>query len=270
MVSERDKGRQSRQVRSAVVRLHRWVGLFSFIVLLGIVVTGVVLNHGVDLDLDERRVTSSGVLRLYGMEPGGTPVGYEVAGKRVVEWDETIFFEGRLLDFKGELVGVAPLTGEIAAVCREAVYLLDEEGTLLESVSSALLPAAPIEAVARLDDGALVLRAEGSGWVLQPGIGVEPWSGVDAEWMVGGAVGDAEREGLLESLRGEGLPLSRVILDFHSGRIFGPIGVLVYDAAAIAVLLLSATGLWLAIRNFYRSGRGRGRSSSSEGNRWEN
>jgi len=59
-------------------------------------------------------------------------------------------------------------------------------------------------------------------------------------------------ESLAQSIRktyqGEGVDLERVILDLHSGRIVGKIGVVFMDAVAIGMLLLVASGsflLWL-------------------------
>ncbi len=49
--------------------------------------------------------------------------------------------------------------------------------------------------------------------------------------------------------RGEGLSLERLLLDLHSGRIFGSIGVLVYDLLALALGFLSISGLVLWFRS---------------------
>ncbi len=50
---------------------------------------------------------------------------------------------------------------------------------------------------------------------------------------------------LRNTWRGTGLPLERVLLDLHSGRILGEAGVWLVDAAALLFLLLAASGLWL-------------------------
>ncbi len=42
--------------------------------------------------------------------------------------------------------------------------------------------------------------------------------------------------------------MERVLLDLHSGRIFGPVGVLVYDLLALALGFLSISGLLLWFR----------------------
>jgi len=65
------------------------------------------------------------------------------------------------------------------------------------------------------------------------------------KWAEQHNLSDDEREQLLAAFRGNGLKLERVILDLHSGRIFGRYGVYLMDFAAIALLWLSLSGLWV-------------------------
>jgi len=44
------------------------------------------------------------------------------------------------------------------------------------------------------------------------------------------------------------LPMERIMLDLHSGRILGRAGVYIMDAAAIGFLVLAASGVWLWVR----------------------
>ena len=59
---------------------------------------------------------------------------------------------------------------------------------------------------------------------------------------------------------GEGPSLERVLLDFHSGRIFGPVGIVVYDLLALMVLVLSISGLIIWVRG-KRNGKRKHKSS---------
>ena len=70
-------------------------------------------------------------------------------------------------------------------------------------------------------------------------------SNEDIEWTERYSLDEDEYEQLLVAYRGNGLKLERVILDLHSGRIFGDYGVYLMDAAAIALLWLSFSGLWV-------------------------
>jgi uncharacterized iron-regulated membrane protein len=49
---------------------------------------------------------------------------------------------------------------------------------------------------------------------------------------------------IVETWRGAGLPVSRVLADLHSGRLFGKAGVFVMDIVALSVVLLAVTGVW--------------------------
>jgi uncharacterized iron-regulated membrane protein len=48
------------------------------------------------------------------------------------------------------------------------------------------------------------------------------------------------------------LPLERVLLDVHSGRIFGRYGPLAMDLAALALAVLALSGIWIYLRTLRR------------------
>ena len=70
----------------------------------------------------------------------------------------------------------------------------------------------------------------------------------DFEMAVATPAPAEQREAALRAFRGEGIPLYRVLLDLHSGRLFGTLGVWIVDAAAVAMLFLTMTGVWYALR----------------------
>ena len=66
------------------------------------------------------------------------------------------------------------------------------------------------------------------------------------------------RQAIVRHYRGNGMSLERILLDSHSGRIFGTAGVIIYDILALAVGFLAISGLvlWLrGRRNGNRNGR---------------
>ena len=68
---------------------------------------------------------------------------------------------------------------------------------------------------------------------------------IDAKWA-GKIVPSSELAARLQhEYRGNGLSVERVMLDIHSGRILGEWGVYLMDGAAIAFLVLAASGIWL-------------------------
>ena len=75
---------------------------------------------------------------------------------------------------------------------------------------------------------------------------------------------DRRMQAIIDVAGQHGLPLERVLLDLHSGRIFGEAGVWLVDAAALLFLLLAGSGLWLWGRR-HASGRARERDSKARG-----
>lgn len=71
---------------------------------------------------------------------------------------------------------------------------------------------------------------------------------VDAAWAAPAPIPQALHQRLLSDYRGKGLPVERVILDLHSGRIVGTWGPWVMDAAAVVLIFLVATGCWMWLR----------------------
>ncbi|MDP3677938.1 MAG: hypothetical protein Q8R23_02450, partial [Methylotenera sp.] len=51
------------------------------------------------------------------------------------------------------------------------------------------------------------------------------------------------------------LPLERIVLDLHSGRIFGRYGPLLMDVAALVLIVLSFSGVWIYLRTVRRQPR---------------
>jgi hypothetical protein len=75
------------------------------------------------------------------------------------------------------------------------------------------------------------------------------WNPVDAElaadgidWSSAQKAPEDLRKTALNNYRGEGISLSRLITDLHTGRLFGGFGFLLTDLAAIVILVLTITG----------------------------
>jgi len=71
---------------------------------------------------------------------------------------------------------------------------------------------------------------------------------------------EAISKAISQDYLGEGLPLERILLDLHSGRLFGKIGVYVMDSAAVLMIVLTITGLIIWIRRIWRKSRRQERS----------
>ena len=243
-----------RGTRRIVVALHKWLGLGSVLIVIVIAVTGIVLNHGAELELDSEMMEDRWLLEWYGIAPEGEPEGYACGEHWIVEWSDAWFFDDHSLGGEGPLVGAGMVGDEYVAASAGSLLVLDEEGQVLEKLDEASLPPGEIAKIGLVAENSLALKiSDGQAFEMPELLEVRPLREPDkATWFESSTVPEEVRDRVQVAYRGEGLPVSRVVLDLHSGRFFGRAGVIIYDLAAVVLLILAGTGIWLGIRGSRR------------------
>lgn len=223
---------------------HRRVGLLAVVLVIILAITGIMLNHTEQLGLDENYVQSSLVLDWYGLEPEGEPQAYAVHPHSISQWQQQIYFDhGLITTSQQKLRGAITLGPLLIAAFDSELLLISEQGELVERVSISLgkitrLGVSQQRAVIATDDAHYYKADEN----------IIDWVAIGDEaiaWSEPASLSAATRNALLQSFRGNGLSMERLVLDLHSGRLFGRYGVYLMDAAAIALLWLSLSGLWV-------------------------
>jgi len=242
-------------------RLHRSFGAFAVIFVLSMVISGLVINHSNDLGLDQRKVSQSSVLGWYGLGKPSSIQSYAVGN----DW---LSFAGSQLYLNDK--SVAMLQGGVGAVSNGNLYiaagsdellLLDQDGGLVERIPWASISTAPIEAIGLQANMLVSVKTADQVWLADADLltwqpAEEPLT--NPHWSSSEPAPDAIQVSITSLYRGDGLSLERVLLDLHSGRIFGSIGVLIYDLLALALGFLSISGLVLWFRS-RRNGKGKKR-----------
>lgn len=247
---------RARFFRQTLLVWHRRLGLVAAALVFIVTVTGILLNHAASLKLKDQIVSNPAVLDWYGMSPAGAPIGYR-AGDGWISWlGGRLFLNGRqIVERMGEIKGALELDGMLVAGSARELLLFTKQGELIERLGAASLPG-PISGLGRTKHGALVLRTAAGRFQARPRLVGWVRSAEPATWVVPAKIPADVREQVVVAYRGRGLPLERVILDLHSGRIFGAWGPYAMDAAALALILLAASGVY----NWVRLRRGGSRS----------
>ncbi len=238
--------------RVALWHWHRRLGYVLIVFIMLLSVTGILLNHTEDLQLDSQPVTQPALLALYGL---GKP---QVQSQPVQEaWlshvDGQLYINGqRSQPCVGDYVGavaVAPsaaLPALYVVACREELLLLATDGSLIERYSATLGLPTPLEALGTCipANTGLCFSAQQQRWLLDTEAG--QWQPTDSQPQAPVmAQLPAHLQSALESqlLR---LTWERVILDLHAGRLFG-LGPWLMDAVGLAIMLLACSGLLSAL-----------------------
>jgi len=229
---------------------HRYIGISTAVFVIVLTVTGLVLNHTDELELDSSYIQADLLLDWYGIESSGKLTSYTSGPISVTAVNKQVFWGNEPLSHVS-----APLTGllvykELVVIAAGGVLgLYTIGGELIEKLEHVAGVPTDIMAIG-ITAQELVAIKTARGIYLTDDSMLE-WRRADNPevlWSEASPVPPGLEEALQARYRGIGLPMERVLLDLHSGRILGRAGVYLVDAAAILFLLLAISGIWLWTR----------------------
>ena len=240
---------------------HRRIGLTATAFVLMLSVTGLLLNHTEDLNLDSSYVKSALLLDWYGIKTPKSPLSYKAGGHWISQLAERLYFDGhelatREVDEDDSLVGAVKLGDSVAVAIEGHLMLISSSGELIETLGGAEGVPAGMRAIG-LSGDRLVVRASHGDYFADEDLSHweesdESETLADAVWARPAAPPKNLYDRLADAYRGKGLSTERVVLDLHSGRILGTPGVLVVDFMALALCMLALSGLWMWIKHARR------------------
>lgn len=241
---------------------HRYIGIAAALLVILLAVTGLLLNHTDRLQLDRRHVTNETLLGWYGIEAPHTATAYRAGALWLVQLDTRLYLVSDKVQQRELAAADGPLQGALAyrdmlvVALGDRLLLLTPQGELIEQLGAAEGVPAAITGLGRTAHNRLALATSRGTFIADPDLlrwqpaGKAPAGIV---WSQPAALPEALHDRLAQAYRGKGLPLERVILDLHSGRIIGPGGVYLMDAAAIGMLFLACSGIWLWLMRLIRN-----------------
>ena len=243
--SHKDKSR-ARLLRSLYI-WHRYMGLFAALFVIVLTITGLALNHTDELGLDSTTVQSNTLLDWYGIQAPDIQNSYRAGAHHITEAGENVYWDSaEIPGVTAPLIGVVENSGLVIIAVEGRLLLFTANGELVERLGSAAGVPAGMQAIGLTTDGNLAIRAAHGYY--QTDADFLEWhesDSLDAVWAHSEKPPLQLKQAIQASWRGNGLPMERVMLDLHSGRILGSWGVYLVDAAAILFLLLAISGVWL-------------------------
>lgn len=237
---------------SRIVRKwHGHAGVAATLFLVLLVITGIILNHEEALKLDKREVSTPWLMRWYGINAANPEMGY-LMDDRYFSWEGEKWALGdkSLPGSPEHPVGAVAVNGIHFVATSSALYIFQADGQLVDKLEKQALPAYPVLALGLTGDN-VVLQTPSGMMASADGL---TWQKINipTTW--------SELQPLPEEIKRQmtvllapGISLERILLDVHSGRIFGRYGPWVVDAVAIALLLLGVSGVWIYVRSLKQS-----------------
>jgi len=229
---------------------HRKVGISAAFFVMLLVVSGLLLNHTDELKLQNIFVKNEKLLEWYHIQPKSQIKSFRVDQHWVTQIDSRLYFDQmELADHIGNLFGVVSISDGYVVALDRSLLILTLSGEIVEGLSGAEGVPSGIKSIGLSEEEGIVIKAAHGDYLAD--LDAMEWrekDGMLVNWSESQEAPENLYDQLLILYRGKGLPLERVILDIHSGRILGQAGVLLIDFMAVLFLLLAMSGVWMWLK----------------------
>lgn len=225
-------------------RWHRRLGAVFGLVAMLFAFTGVLLNHADTLGLNTRLVYHPALMQWYGIEVP-EPVAFAVDDHWLSHWsgNQLYFGESEVTFCEPPMTGAVAWQQQIVVACGDGLVLLTQAGEFIERLGAIYRLPAPITGLA----GGQQLYLKTPAGTYQADLEALSWTpvAIDPQAVAPSSLPSGIESVLRARVAGAELTLGRVLADIHSGRILGALGAWLADIAAVGMLFLGASGLWM-------------------------
>jgi len=228
---------------------HRYMGLSAALLVMILAVTGLFLNHTEKFELDSQFIESNWLLDWYDIEPPQRIISYTAQGNTVSLVEDQLYLNKQFISgHYDSLAGAIYFQDMIIVAIDKQLLLFTTDGELIERLIDINEQSLTLGAIGKISDKLLAIQTDN---ILLTDADLNQWQPpsdqqlMQIEWSSPAALPVKAQQQLSHRYRANILTLERIMLDLHSGRIMGNIGVFLMDAAAVILLLLSFSGIWI-------------------------
>lgn len=229
---------------------HRRLGITALLVILIVSVTGLALTILPGSELGRSEVDWEPVQKLYGKSPKVGPICSKADEMWICQIDQGIYTPSQFLaQLDSGFVGAIAYQGGYAVATATKLWVFTSEGAAADEIDSLLLPGTVLS-IGTNPAGGVFLRI-GTADISEIYRGTPDltfWEAVDSDDVSWSAVGDAPGDvvsAVLTIFRGAGVPVYRLVLDLHTGRLFGIVGIVLVWIGTVLLIALAISGAWM-------------------------
>jgi hypothetical protein len=219
--------------------------------------TGILLNHTNTLSLSDHPINNALLLKHYAIS-SPNDIRFYQQGSLIVTNNLFWLNNKFLLESASSIISATFIRSDqeekppiILLISSDQIYFFNQEGDLIDQIGEELGLPKNINAVS-IDGRNIIFRSQieyfqtTSNFLSYKKINLI----IEPNWIRPIRVSKKTREQAILAYRSKLLSLERIILDAHTGRILGFLGVLFMDLIAILLILLSISGVYIWIRSF--------------------
>lgn len=227
---------------------HQRFGLAAALFLIWLGSSGAILSRSDQFGFDAMRVRWDWLTAWYGLSAEAPRMGFEAHGHWMAATRESTLLDARVVEPRiPPPVGFVPLAGmigrQLVIGTTESLVIVGEDGVRVDELRAPILPVASLRRIGTTADGGIAVqdfdafesRDGGNTWVA-----VLPQS---VNWSQPAPLPSAQRKAI-EQFAKPSVLVEQVLIDLHSGRLFGPIGAWIITLVGVLALGLSISGVW--------------------------
>jgi hypothetical protein len=225
------------------------MGLLAAVVLLMLAITGMALNHTQLLRLQNRFIDHETVLDWYGIFAPTPQQTFKTSTHYFSQLEQQFYWNQQLiLQTEGLLKGAVETEAFMVIALDHAIVLLSFTGEVIETIEKN-----NIEQIGLDQQKQIVIQQLGKKLVSKDGLLSWHLTPVmPIKWSEPTELPDTMKRMIKRQFRTTILPLERVLLDLHSGRFFGKIGVIIVDISGVLLIILIFSGSSLGLKHWFK------------------
>jgi len=229
---------------------HRYMGVSAAVFVLLIAATGLLLNHTSDFGFGKQHVRAGWILDWYGIRAPEHLLSFAADKHYITLMGEDLYLDQEEIRAHARQLVGASFSGDMLVIAvNDSILLLTPDGEQVDYLGGNDGVPSGIQQIGLDATDSIIVRTDDERY--RPDADFLRWQRLDKHastirWASPVQISPAFKAALQHHFRGEVLPVERVLLDMHSGRIFGRFGVWLFDAIAIILILLalSGTSIW--------------------------
>ena len=229
--------------------LHRYFGIAAAILIAMLTTTGILLNHTDQLELDQKLLTNRLILDWYGVKPAAI-TSYSASHYWLSFDSKNVYLNKKSIHQCQKLIGAVMNNDYLVAACSNQLLILTTSGDLIEIIDKSLGLITPVTQIGEHEGQLFINTPTGTYHVDINQLSFNKLTQAPADYSKPSQPPETILQSIHQQSRAHSIHYERVLLDIHSGRIFGIYGVLLVDVGALLLLFMAFSGLWVWLHRY--------------------
>lgn len=237
-----------RSLTAVLRQWHQRIGLTAAFFVLWLGVSGTLLTRSNELGFDTARLRWDWLTAMYGLRAEAPRMGFEAAGHWMAATKENTLLDARevspRLPAPVGFVSLAGPTGtQLYIGTPESLVITTMAGERIDELRPPVLPIAAVRRIGVTAAGAIAVQDFDA---YESGDGGNTWTPVlpqSVTWSEPKPL-PAEQRSNIEQFARPSILVEQVLIDLHSGRLFGVVGAWIITVIGVLALMLSISGVW--------------------------